>query len=181
MASSQNSSSANPAALISSLFKTDFDSSFISYPASSTSSSTPSSILSIGKGRKRRKSVHEEFRIALDEGRLQLANMDNAEPFVKWVIDGNKKVAIYCSVCEKFLGPNKGGSYFTHVRTCKNSYLYPGYLPSAPIEDQHKDDFSYSVVEAVGKDINLFNQINTEAFKECIQKALDLGEFLISF
>uniref|UniRef100_A0AC34FRR0 BTB domain-containing protein n=1 Tax=Panagrolaimus sp. ES5 TaxID=591445 RepID=A0AC34FRR0_9BILA len=100
--------------------------------------------------------------------------MDSTESFIHWVMDGEKKIAIYCKVCEKFLGPNKGGSFFTHVRTCKNQ-IFPGTLPAAPISQQQKEEFSFTVVDAIGKDLNLFTQLNTEAFKQCIQKALIIG------
>lgn len=181
MASSLDPSE-NPAEIISSLFKTDFDSTFATYTPRQRKSphdmSSSSSTTYQEYPRKRRKSVHEGFRQAVNEGKLQFKTMNNAESFVKWVMDGNKKVAIYCEVCEKFLGPNKGGSYFTHVRTCK-SVIYPEELPPAPLNEQQKDDFTFAVVEAVGKDLTLFGQINSEAFKQCIQKALDIGELTI--
>jgi hypothetical protein len=151
----------NPASIISSLFRSNF----ADTSASSSSSDQP---------RKRRKNVHEEYRCLLEQGKLSLVQMDSTESFIYWVMDGAKKVAIYCKVCEKFLGPNKGGSFFTHVRTCKNQ-IFPGTLPAAPISQQQKEEFSFTVVDAIGKDLNLFTQLNTEAFKQCIQKALIIG------
>uniref|UniRef100_A0A914Q9W3 BED-type domain-containing protein n=1 Tax=Panagrolaimus davidi TaxID=227884 RepID=A0A914Q9W3_9BILA len=154
----------NPASIISSLFRSDF-----------VDSSPPSNSSYLGNAtRKRRRSVHEEYRCLLEQGKLSLVQMDSTESFIYWVMDGAKKVAIYCKVCEKFLGPNKGGSFFTHVRTCKNQ-IFPGTLPAAPISQQQKEEFSFTVVDSIGKDLNLFTQLNTEAFKQCIQKALIIG------
>uniref|UniRef100_A0A914ZE75 BTB domain-containing protein n=1 Tax=Panagrolaimus superbus TaxID=310955 RepID=A0A914ZE75_9BILA len=160
-----SSKNADPASIISSLFRTDFDDS---------SSLSTSNLNFLGQPRKRRRSIHEEYRCLLEQGKLYLQPMDNTESFIHWVMDGDKKIAIYCKVCEKFLGPNKGGSFFTHVRTCKNQ-IFPGTLPAAFISEQQKEEFSFTVVDAIGKDLNLFTQLNTEAFKQCIQKALIIG------
>uniref|UniRef100_A0A914R1Z2 BTB domain-containing protein n=1 Tax=Panagrolaimus davidi TaxID=227884 RepID=A0A914R1Z2_9BILA len=152
-------SNTNPASLISYIFRSDF----VDSPTTSKSSHT----------RKRRRSMHEEYRCLLEQGKLSLVQMDN-ETFIYWVMDDSQKIAIYCKICEKFLGPKKGGSFFTHVRTCKNQ-IFSNTLPSASISQQQKEDFSFTVVDAIQKDLNLFTHLNNEAFKQCIQKALIIG------
>uniref|UniRef100_A0AC35G9F8 HAT C-terminal dimerisation domain-containing protein n=1 Tax=Panagrolaimus sp. PS1159 TaxID=55785 RepID=A0AC35G9F8_9BILA len=123
---------------------------------------------------KKRRLEYDNLRQLLEEGKVELQPMKKSETFVKWVVEGSSKLAVYCEVCNSFLSKNSGGSLTEHVRACK-AVLNPQLLPSVSINPEQKKYFLEKTVDAIAKNLLPKSYVLNDGFIECIQAAINIG------